>query len=137
MPEFDHAVLQEFAEAVEQVEFPLVERPIGREPESVDRQVIDVEENALLSRQKRSFSLSSNRRDAGVSVRIQIEIEEQRSAARLTETVERGVPLDFPGAVDVDDAAKAADGRQQNAEELERDVLTLLGFRVIEAGIVW
>ena len=47
--ELDDLVIEQFADATDEVELPFLQGPLGREAESVDGQIIDVEEDALRS----------------------------------------------------------------------------------------
>lgn len=51
--EFYDAMLEQFADACGEIELSLLKRPVGREPTSVNRQFIDIQEDPLGSPQSR------------------------------------------------------------------------------------
>jgi hypothetical protein len=53
-----------------------------------------------------------------------------------TEAEECRIPLDAPAAFVVHHVTGTSDGRQQEAQELKRDVFVLLRLRIVEAGVL-
>ena len=83
LAEFDDAVMKEFPDTGGEIELAFLERPVGRESETVDREVVDVHEDPLRSPEP-IFEFEEEPSRSGCQISVQVEVKEKRAAGRLT-----------------------------------------------------